>query len=199
MGLLLALALPDVPWYAILVPAAVTALVIRADAVLVGPYWTFLDLFPEIEAPDSWYERPALRFAIVRRYGYVTLAGAGMTLLREDWSLADAGLLGSVIAGLLLWPLAFHGLPYGIFRSDWQLVPWYVGVATSFVAASVLGRLGIAYVEAQADGDPLDWLADHGLEAVFWTAVGVLATAFSRGSFESLREKRRTRTKAEDS
>ena len=196
---LLVFSIPALPWYAVLIPAAVTALVIRADARLIGPYWTFLELIPGLEGVDAdfWYERPTLWFAIIRRYAYVASAGAVMAIVRDEWSVDDAALLGAAVVGLLLWPIVFHGLPYGVLRRDWQLIPLYIGVVASFVSASVVGRLAVDYVNAQADGHPLDWVKENAAEAIFWAVVGATGTAFFRGSYQSLREKKRDREQAE--
>jgi hypothetical protein len=179
----------------LVLPAVLTALAIRADAVLIGPYWTFTAIVPGLEGVDAdmWYERPALRNAIIRRYAYVALASAAMSALFAEWGTWHAGVLGGAIAGLLLWPIVFHGLPYGVLRRDWQLAPLYLGVVLSFLSAAIVGELMWGYVDAQANGDPVRWLRDHALEGLFWAAMTLMGTAFFRGALGSLRTKSRAR------
>jgi hypothetical protein len=190
----------DLAWPALLAPAVVTALLIRADAKIIGPYWSFTELIPGLEGVDAdlWYERPALLQAIVRRYAYVALASGIVTAAESTWGVAEAALLGVAIAGLLLWPIVFHGLPYGILRRDWQLLPLYGGVVMSFISAAVVGCLGWGYIEAQADGEPWQWLRGHFADALFWSAAGIVGTAFFRGSLRSLRATSRKRTDSGD-
>jgi hypothetical protein len=198
MGSLVAVAVHDMPWYAILLPAAITALVIRADAVWRGPYWTFLDLIDALErdrSDPSGEDRGQLRFAVARRYAYVAVAAVVMSVLQDEWSALDSAILGAVIAGLLLWPLFFHGLPYGVLPSDWQLIPWYLGVVASFVSACVMGSIVVAYVDAQSGGESLEWLKDEALQFGFTALVLFVASAFSRGSLQSLRVRRSAREK----
>lgn len=182
-------------WPAVWLPAALTALVIRADAKLIGPYWAFTEIIPGLEGVDTdlWYDRPALGFAIIRRYSYVGVAAAAVNIFVSPWGIAEAALTGAAIAVLLMWPLFFHGLPYGVLRRDWQLIPLYTGVVVSFVSAAVVGRLAWGYVDAQAGGEPLRWLRDHAIEGGFWSAMMVVGTAFFRGSLLSLRRNVRRR------
>lgn len=183
------------PWYQLVLPAALTALVIRLDAVWIGPYWTFMEVVPGMGGTDVewWYERPTLRWAIARRYLYVVLLGVALAFVDDELTIWDAALVGAFVAGLLLWPIVFHGLPYGIAPSDWQLIPLYLGVVMSFTGAGATGWLAIEYIREQSGGDVGKWITDKaGETALFWL-IGIAGYAFFRGSLSSLREKKRKR------
>jgi hypothetical protein len=190
----------SIPWYVLLAPPVVGALAIRFDAVFIGPYWTFMEVLPGMGSVDAdqWYERPTLRFAIARRYLYGIGVGVIAAIWYSDLGIDGAAVVGLVLAGLLLWPIVFHGLPFGILRRDWQLIPLYLSVIASFVAASVVGDLTVSYVRAQSAGDALGWFRDHLLETVFWGGLGFAANAVFGGSMRSLREKKRQREESED-
>jgi hypothetical protein len=182
-------------WYFVLIPAAATAVVIRIDSVLIGPYWTFMEVVPGMGGTDVdwWYSRPTLRWAVTRRYAYLVLLGAFLSIIDADLATTDAAVIGVVTAGLLLWPLLFHGLPLGVAKSDWQLIPLYLGVIVSFAAAPVVGVLAVEYVEEQSDGDVPGWLKDQVFEVLFWPLVLFIGTAFFLGSYKSLRNRKRER------
>lgn len=189
----------DLSWLVLVAPAVTTALVIRADAKLIGPYWSFMELIPGLGSIDAdlWYERPPLIQAILRRYAYVIVASAIMTASVSTWGAAESGLLGTAIVGLLLWPIVFHGLPYGVLRRDWQLVPVYAGAVLSFISTAVLGYFVWGYIVAQADGDPRRWIRDHLANALFWSGVGIIGTAFYQGGLRRLRAASRARADGE--
>jgi hypothetical protein len=183
-------------WYAVLIPAAFTALAVRLDAVWIGPYWSFMELVPGMGGVDVdfWYEQSQRRWAIVRRYAYVALVpGVGVTVVVDGSTAWDAALVGAVTAGLILWPLLFYGLPLGVMRSDWQLAPLYTGVVISFVAAAATGSMMVDYVREQSRGDVVGWLQEQYVEAIFWPAIWAVAVAVFVGAYRSLRLKKRER------
>lgn len=192
------LVLHPMAWYLVLIPAALAAVIIRVDSVYVGPYWTFTEVVPGMGTDvDWWYAQPRLRWAIVRRYSYAALPGAFLSVYDHQLATADVALVGVVLAGLLLWPLLFHGLPIGVAPRDWQLVPLYIGVVASFTAAPVVGSLLVDYVQEQSGGDVVGWLKDETFDIIFWPLLLLVGSALFRGSYSSLRERNRRREEAE--
>jgi hypothetical protein len=126
-------------WYELLVPAVLTALAIRLDSVLIGPYWAFAELVAGMGSIDAewWYEQRTLRFGVVRRLLYVVAMGAALSALDEELRSVDLGIVGVTTAALLLWPIIFHGLPHGVFKSDWQLLPTYGGLVIAFGSLAI--------------------------------------------------------------
>src|SRR6478672_4226358 len=106
------------PWPLVIVPAATIALAVRLDAKLLGPYFSFSELIPGF-GNNLIVGDKITRAAMIRRLVYPLLIGAGISALGvSGLSLAAAGFLG---AALLLWPIIFQGLPYGISKRSKML------------------------------------------------------------------------------
>lgn len=180
-------------WFAVLAPAVTLALVVRIDARFIGPYFSLAALVPGYEGVEAtgWYERHTLRFAIVRRFTYPALAAAGLGFL--GFPLSDVVAVAGVGAGLLLWPVVFHGLPRGVSRRDWEVPAMYCLFVVAFVGAAAAGFHVLEFMRFLGDGSASQFMLRSGGEAIFWLAVGSVATAFFRPSLASLRNKKRHR------
>lgn len=177
-------------WPYVVVPVILTALVIRLDAVLVGPYFSFPNLIYGWEGLDGphWYRRETLRWAVARRFAYPAMLGVGLALF--ELTVIDSAWAGVLTAGLLLWPALFHGLPYGVARRDWQVPALYLLVVLIFGALAASGWYFVEMLRTAAgDRELTDYLFEL-LREWFVTAVGAsIMIAFFRGTFLSLRQK----------
>lgn len=180
-------------WYWIVVPSVLTALTIRLDAMLIGPYFTFQSIVYGWEGVDGehWYEAEPLRWAVTRRFAYPFLLGTILAL--SGLSQIEVGVAGFLSAGLLIWPAVFNGLPYGVSRRDWQVPAIYVLLLILFFGLSVASWYMVELMRTAANGNLWDYffglLRDWLITAVL-IAFGI---AFFRGTFTSLRMKQRAR------
>jgi hypothetical protein len=184
-----------VEWYEVILPAVGADIAIRLDSVVIGPYWAFSEVIAGMGGTDVdfWYSKQTVRWSLFRRFFYLALMGAALDLYYGGVSAGDVALIAAVAAGLLLWPMVFHGLPLGVAKSDWQLIPLYVSVIGGFVASALVGQYAIDFIREQSGGDVAGLARD---EAVKWAISFVLVfafTAFYSGSSSSLRKRKRRR------
>ena len=182
-------------WYEVLLPAVAADIAIRLDSVVIGPYWAFSEVIAGMGGTDVdlWYPKQTVRWSLFRRFFYLAAMGAAVDLYYGGVSGWDVALIAGVAAGLLFWPMVFHGLPLGVARSDWQLIPLYASVVGGFVASALFGQYAIDFIREQSGGDVAGWARD---EAVKWAISFVLVfafTAFFNGSNSSLRKRKRRR------
>lgn len=182
-------------WYEVLVPAALCALLIRLDAKLIGPYWSFYEVVSGMGGAeaDFWYTVSTIRWAIVRRFLYVVFLGAVVSIAVPTLSPGDATVLGVTTAALLLWPIVFHGLPAAVSFRDWQLYVIYGAVVAAFGASAAFGHLAVDFIRAQAGDDLAGYLRDSIMQWLVSLLIGLSGAAFFHGSLESLKRKRRAR------
>jgi hypothetical protein len=153
-------------WYEFLVPTLVIALAVRLEATIIGPYWAWVELIPEVVAED----RSAAR---TRRNA---LTFASMSLWPRAYDLVDGAILGIAAAGLLLWPLVFHGLPWGI--SGLRLLLLYSSLALAFGSSGWFG--GYVARFARTEGGVAHFLADNAIGLV----IGAVGTLFFSAVFD---------------
>lgn len=123
-------------WIAALIPAVAVALLVRLDAKVIGPYWALVELI-RFEDP-----RPKVRrHTIWRRALYPAVVGMALVWLRPESTPFDAGTVAALGAGLLLWPMVFHGAPLGVVRNPLSLVGLYAALVASFFATGYLGGM----------------------------------------------------------
>ncbi len=124
-------------WYQFLVPAVVIALAARLDAIMIGPYWSWVEMFPDF-ADESGAEARVRRSSFERR---LAIPGVICFLLVLFWpkqyGVDDAVIVGTAGAGLLLWPIIFHGLPPRV--SGGRLAILYGSLVGAFCASSWFG------------------------------------------------------------
>lgn len=144
-------------WYAILFPSAATAVLVRLDAIFIGPYWSWIQLVPTEREEDEETAKLRRR-AFLRR---VTLPFLVSVLLVLAWpgtySPRTTALVGGIGAALVLWPLAFNAY------SDERSRPVHIVIALYllFVFLYVVG----GYV----GGGVGAWIRDeHGSVFVFF-------------------------------
>jgi hypothetical protein len=58
-------------------------------------------------------------------------------------------------------------------------------VVISFVSACLIGDFAFAYVEAQSEGEPVEWIRDQALEFAFTALVLSLASVGTKSSLRS--------------
>jgi hypothetical protein len=182
-------------WYEVLLPAVAVNLAIRLDSLVIGPYWAFSEVIAGMGGTDVdfWYSKQTVRFSIFRRFFYVAAMGAALDLYYGGVSGRDAALIGAISAGLLLWPIVFHGLPLGVAKNDWQLIPLYVSVIGGFISSALFGQYAVDFIREQSGGDLVGWARDEALKWAISFILVLAFTAFFQGSYSSLRERKRRR------
>lgn len=176
-------------WPVVLLPATFTAMVIRLDAKFVGPYFALSSLISATEGPDArdFYTDPARRRALIRRFLYPVILGFIL-----GWfvtSSVDIAAAGAVTAGLLIWPVLFHGLPLGVSRRDWEIPVLYLSFSVSFALLAIGGsRLKVLLV-AFSNGDVAGWLARQALSATLFWVLAIMGAGVFRLMFNRIETK----------
>lgn len=166
-------------WAWVVVPAVLTALVIRIDAKLVGPYFALSSVISATEGLDGkyWYEERPLRMALIRRFVYPVLLG--FALAWTHVGAVDTVAAGLLTAGLLLWPAVMNGLPWEVARRAWQLPALYLSLLVSFGALALGGRTLYGLLVYAADGDIRQWVVDEFVGTLItWIVVLIAVPAF---------------------
>lgn len=167
-------------------PAVICAIAIRLDSRLIGPYWSVSEIVAGMGGfeVELFYSVVRHRFAIIRRFTFPGVAGAVTALIWAEDALARGALMGGLCALLLLWPLLFHGLPWGVARNDWLLLPLYVALLVGFALSGFMGASIVGVVRAEA-GDL--GLLEYARRLVLpFAGVWLMKRAFS-GSFDRLK------------
>jgi hypothetical protein len=166
-----------VTWYEFILPAVFIALVVRMEAKLIGPYWSWLELIPLVGDEGSPTARKR-RGALLRR---LAIPGLTTFILGTSWSdeysFLDAVIVALSGAGLLLWPFIFAPLPYGV--STRRLAAIYSALLVGFGATGWIGR----YIAEFALTD--DGIGKFLQENLISLIVGGVITAFAVGIFDS--------------
>jgi hypothetical protein len=180
----------DLPWVEVLLPAALCALAVRVDSQWLGPYWSFLDLVTGMGMLFESHGRRRMSWAIYRRVLYPLFLGFFIAWLDPSLTVSGAATIGAVSALLLLWPVIFHGLPLGVARRDWLLLPLYAGFITGFAASAAVGRYLLAFARAQGSGDVASYLREQGLAWLVTSIIAIAAVSFWGGASSRLRERK---------
>lgn len=176
------------PWPLVVLPAAVIALAVRSDAKLLGPYFALSELIPGFGSTLMVSDKTT-RAAMIRRLVYPFLIGAGMSVLGvSGLSLAAVGFLG---ASLLLWPIIFHGLPYGISRRSKMLWVLYFSLLVSYAGLSLLGGYAIDLMREAGDGDIGKYVGEHFRDWIITTVVVMIFTTWGIGARNALNRQSR--------
>jgi hypothetical protein len=167
-----------VTWYEFIAPSVFLALVVRTEAKLIGPYWAWLELVPiySTEGPDAAKRR---RASLLRRLaipGIITFV-LGMAW-SDEYSFADCVIVAVSGAGLLLWPLVFGHLPWGV--SGRRLVAIYLALVVGFGATGWIGRYIAEFFRTeQSIGS---FLKENLIASIVFTVSGL----FAAGIFDSV-------------
>jgi hypothetical protein len=125
-------------------------------------------------------ERGPLRSALLRRFLYPVALGFGVAWLPLPWwEVALCGLFAGV---LLVWPIFFSGLPWGIVRHGWVLPLFYASFCISYLALAGFGFSLQRFLLQASQGNIVRWLADQLLAALLFGVFGI----FSSGAFAKL-------------
>jgi hypothetical protein len=183
-----------VTWFDVVLSSAVAAVVATIDARLARPYWAFSQVLPGVfQVPpfaDESIYRELLSDAHVfrrtaRRFAYGLVPGVWLGLRYEDLSTLDAAVPGFLTALLLLWPVAFHGLPPVQTRS--ALFILYAATVAVFGALSAVAYgITSAAVSGQAEGAGglvIEFLAT----TLGWFVVLLVASVIARLAWIRLR------------
>lgn len=176
-------------WYEALIPSVAGALLVRLDAVFLGPYWSWLQLIPDLAEQSESEAYQKRRRALARR---VAIPGAMgfvlVTTLPSVYSAVDAALIGLLTAALLLWPLVFSHPWQEVRRPRVRVAVLYSLFLLVFVSAAFLG--GLVGEAARDTGSVPGYLRDQAFSFLVATVVILFGTdAFGRRS-ESLRKSR---------
>lgn len=153
-------------WWQMLMPSVTIALGIRLLAVFGPKYFSWIELLSVVQG-ESQETRVERRKAIGQRTAVPVVIVAVWTLIIPDIHWLDGAFIGAVAAGLLLWPMVFHGLPHGVYKNDWLLAPVYGSFVLILTLSASLGNLAV---------NPLPGVA--GFSYVISTiAAGLLLTA----------------------
>lgn len=181
------------PWPTVLLPAIVTALLVRFDAKVIGPYFALSALIAASESVDrDFYRSGTMRNALARRLLYAAALGVFLFVVL-DMPLWEVAATGALTAGLLLWPLVFHGLPYGVSRRDAELPVLYISFVAAYAGLAVAGALLVQLLTYVADGDLRRWFADQFLGSFSAWVVTLLVVGMYRVMVRRLRGKARER------
>lgn len=181
-------------WYEFAVPSVFIALLVRLEATFVGGYWSWIELFPDIEE-ESAATRATRRKSLWRRVavpGVVAFAIAAVWPARFDE--AACALVGLGGAALLLWPIVFHGLPWGMRTSDWQVPALYGGLLVAFAASGWLGG-HIVHWSMQQEGGLGEVLRENVISLVIGAVlVGAATTVTEVASTAASRQRQDRRS-----
>jgi hypothetical protein len=187
------------PWWEAVIPAILTALVIRIDALWLGPYFALSELVAGMQGLEGFALADRdLRWAFIRRFAYPGLASMALSLVDRTLTYGDAVVVGGLTAGLLIWPVAFHGLPRGVAPKDWWLAGIYGGLVAAFCAFAGFAHFAANFARTEGGGDVLKFLYEEGSRALIFLAVGATGSAFFGRGFTRVREQKREWEKTRD-
>lgn len=167
------------PWPIVVIPAFVLALIIRIDAKLLGPYFSFSELVAGFGFEFLIFQR-STRAALIRRLLYPVLAGFGCSLLGV-FGVSLAG-IGALAALLLIWPVVFHGLPVGISRSSLAVPLLYISLLASYGGLTLLGGYIAEVMREAGEGDILAYVQEEFRDWALTALVVLIFTTFGRGA-----------------
>lgn len=172
----------------VFIPGLLLALIVRADAKMIGPYFALSELIPGLPGFDApiWHQRAALRWAVLRRFAYPLLCGALLAILNN--SLITVILAGSFGAFLLIWPAVFTPRPAGVSASDWRYVTLNTSLLFGFASVAALGSFIIEIMTALGGGDIGQYVLENFLTWIITFFVTVICLAFTKGTFMGLKE-----------
>ena len=180
-------------WYLIVAACIATALTVRVDALLIGPYFSFRAVIFGWEGVDGeyWYESEPLRWALTRRLSYPFLLG--MILALSGLERLDVALAGALVAGLLIWPAAFVGLPTGLSARDWQVGATFGLLIGLFFGLALGGWIIVELMRSAADGSVWDYFFGLVRDWLITAILVGFGIAFFKGVNRSLRTTQRGR------
>lgn len=160
-------------WWQFLAPAIGIALIARFEAMLIGPYWSWLEM-------TAWHGEYGIADRRRRQSFYRRVAIPGVVcfvivaLWPTAYDLKNAAIVAAGGAGLILWPVVFQGLPTQL--RAWAACLLYLSMVAAFASAGLLG----AYVAvfARDGGGVWHFIQDN----VFGVMIGALGTLFFTGA-----------------
>lgn len=155
-------------WYAAILPAALTAYLVRLYAVFVGPYYSWLEIVPELfeDADVGKTRRKVFRRRVVTPF--VVMLGASLLFPGSFGSSSGAG-VGMLAAALLLWPIVL-GQPVATYGSRIAVMLLYALLFISFAASGWLGTQAGHFIRDE-HGGLVEFLRAQGLTAVIVAAL----------------------------
>ncbi|THJ64769.1 hypothetical protein E8P82_14185 [Arthrobacter echini] len=175
------------PWPAVVIPSFVLALIIRIDAKLLGPYFSFSELVSGFGFNFLIFQR-STRAALIRRLLYPILIGFICSILGVyGASLAAVGALAAV---LLIWPVVFHGLPVGVSRRALAVPLLYVSLFVSYGGLTLLGGYIAEVMRRAGEGDIWVYVQESFVNWALTALVILFFTTFGRGAQARLDRRR---------
>lgn len=167
-------------WVIVIAPAVITALLVRLDAKVVGPYFALSSLVEATEGLDArfFYGDHSRRLALYRRFLYPIILGFILGIFRI--SAADVASSGGIAAGLLIWPVIFHGLPVGISRRYWEVPVLYASFLAAFPALAVFGKNLNTFLGQVSKGHIFRWFEEQLFSLFIIWIIGVFFAALYR-------------------
>lgn len=130
------------PWWTVLIPSVVIALAIRLLAVFTPKYFSWIELISELQ-PEGAETRKDRRKVMAQRVAVPLVVTALWSLITPEITWLGGGLIGALAAGLLLWPMVFHGPPLHIYNNDWLLLPVYCSFILLLSISGALGNIAV--------------------------------------------------------
>lgn len=176
-------------WPVVVLPAIITAIVIRFDAKIIGPYFALSSLVSGTEGlwANDFYTDPARRRALIRRFLYPVILGFSLAWFVP--STVDVAGAGGITAGLLIWPILFHGMPVGVSRRDWEVPVLYASFLIAFPLLAMGGSSLKGLLMAFSNGDAPHWLAEQALWSILRWILGIMFGALYGWMFTRVKAK----------
>lgn len=160
-------------WQQALLPAVVVALAVRAEALLLGPYWAWIELLPALGDDDG--TRSERRRAMARRVAIPGIASfAACSIWPATYSEGDAMTIAGLAAGLLLWPAVVHGLPFNVMARNSEVAILWGSLVAAFVSSALLGASAARWI-IEDYRNVAGFLRQQALELIFASVVVLFA------------------------
>lgn len=155
-------------WYAAIIPAAITAYLVRLYAVFVGPYYSWLEIVPELfdDAEVGKARRTVFRRRVVTPFA--VMLGASL-LFPGSYGSGSGAAAGVLAAALLLWPIAL-GQPVATYGSRISVLFLYALLFISFGASGWLGTQAGQFIRDE-QGGITEFVRTQALTAIIVAAI----------------------------
>lgn len=176
-------------WYEALAPAVLIALTVRLEAKLFLPYWSWLQLIPELGTTETPGETRLKRRSLAKRLAIPLVTGLLLvSLWPGTYGVVESGLVAVLGAGLLLWPLLLAQFGTDVLSPPWLAWFLYGLLPLGFWASGSLGAI-IADAIRRRGGFPT-FLADEALSLILSGIVLLFAGAATDRLSQMLRVRR---------
>jgi hypothetical protein len=179
-------------WWEALIPAVLGAVSIRAVALLSPTYFSWVELFSDLSPEGAESQKIRRQTMLARLFVPFVVVALTRFLWQQDMSYWSAGSIGLLIGFLMLWPIVFQGLPFGILKRDWLLWPIYGSFLCLLMMAAMFGW-GISEIFLAVD-DPIELILTSGGELITSTVVVAILLWIFQSSASKLGKQRGARS-----